>query len=99
LRAIEYLIGQKVPIDPEQSLPEPAEVKSAGSSHHRRDPGSKRSNFKRFGAKRPGAKNGGPKGPGNHRKAEAAGVAGASKPKRRPGRKPKKSGQHAAQTT
>ncbi|QDT49226.1 ATP-dependent RNA helicase RhlE [Symmachiella dynata] len=118
LRSIERLIGQKVPIDPELSLPEPAEFKSGGSSHRRRDAGSKRSKFKRSASKRSGAKSSGPKGPGakgsgakssgakssggkgagKYRKVEAAGGPSASKPKRRPGRKPKKAGQRPAHT-
>ena len=98
LRAIENLIGQKVPVDLEQSQPEPAEEKSVGTSNRRRNPGSKRSNFQRSAAKHSGAKGGGPRVSRPSRKSEAAGENGAAKPKRQPRRKPKKRFKRAAQT-
>ena len=57
LLAIERLIGQKVPIDPEQPKPEPQQHKPSPQSRGRQNAALQRSASKRSDAQRPAARN------------------------------------------
>ncbi len=73
LRAIEQLIGQKVPIATEQPQPEPREHRPSPQSRGRRDAASKQ----------PVSKGSGPQRPATRCSADAAGEKDKSKQRRR----------------
>jgi ATP-dependent RNA helicase RhlE len=88
LRAIEKLIGQKVPIALEQPQPELREHRPSGRSRGRRDAALQRSD----------SKGSGPRRPATRRSADASGEAGKPKQKRRR-RKRSHPRQHVKQTS
>ncbi len=89
LRAIEQLIGQKVPVDPNQPAPQPREQRPSPSSGERRAGDSHRPSGKKPRSHRPAT-------PGA---VDAAGAAAKPKESRRPRRKGRNRGQRVKQTT
>ena len=89
LRAIEQLIGQKVPIDTERSQPEPQEYRPSLQSHGRRGAVSQR----------PASKGSGPQRTATRYSAGASNGKDKTKQRRRPRRKGLHSRQRVKQTS